>query len=175
MGVSKNNGTPKSSILIGFPIINHPFGDTPIFGHIHINMCLLLTWKISYHCPNRSLHGIQIPQSGEGEVGRENHAHLFEAVRALETWDFRLRKHRKKKTWQNPSNTCKKPCNIFHHTLIRFCGFTNGCWEFRVRNRFFGGRPELVAFIHDRLKPIHKWTPQTDHHKWTPLLPTGRR
>ena len=24
MGVSKNNGTPKSYILIGFPIINHP-------------------------------------------------------------------------------------------------------------------------------------------------------
>ena len=36
MGVSKNNGTPKSSILIGFSIINHPF--TPIFGNIHINM-----------------------------------------------------------------------------------------------------------------------------------------
>ena len=36
MGVSKNNGTPKSSILIGFSIINHPF--TPIFANIHINM-----------------------------------------------------------------------------------------------------------------------------------------
>ena len=32
MGVSKNNGTPKSSILIGFFIINHPFWGTPIFG-----------------------------------------------------------------------------------------------------------------------------------------------
>ena len=31
MGVSKNNGTPKSSILIGFSIINHPFLGTPIF------------------------------------------------------------------------------------------------------------------------------------------------
>ena len=36
MGVSKNNGTPKSSILIGFSIINHPFFGTPIFGNIHI-------------------------------------------------------------------------------------------------------------------------------------------
>ena len=38
MGVSKNNGTPKSSILIGFSIIiiSHPFWDTPIFGNIHI-------------------------------------------------------------------------------------------------------------------------------------------
>ena len=32
MGVSKNNGTPKSSILIGFSIINHPFwGIYPYF------------------------------------------------------------------------------------------------------------------------------------------------
>ena len=36
MGVSKNSCTPKSSILIGFSIINHPFWDTPIFGNTHI-------------------------------------------------------------------------------------------------------------------------------------------
>ena len=36
MGVSKNSGTPKSSILLGFSIINHPFWDTPILGNIHI-------------------------------------------------------------------------------------------------------------------------------------------
>ncbi len=36
MDVSKNNGTSKSSILIGFSIINHPFWGTPIFGNIHI-------------------------------------------------------------------------------------------------------------------------------------------
>ena len=36
MGVSKNNGTPKSSILIGFSIINHPFWGTPIIGNTHI-------------------------------------------------------------------------------------------------------------------------------------------
>ena len=43
MGVSKNNGTPKSSILIGFSIINHPFWDTPIFGntHIYIFTCII--------------------------------------------------------------------------------------------------------------------------------------
>ena len=37
MGVSKNRGTPKSSILIGLSIINHPFWDTPIFGNIQIS------------------------------------------------------------------------------------------------------------------------------------------
>ena len=36
MAVSKNRGTPKSSILNGFSIINHPFWDTPIFGNTHI-------------------------------------------------------------------------------------------------------------------------------------------
>ena len=38
MGVSENNGTPKSSILIGFSIINHPFWGTSIFGNTHIVM-----------------------------------------------------------------------------------------------------------------------------------------
>ena len=36
MGVSKNSGTPKSSILIGFSIINHPFWGTTIFGNTYI-------------------------------------------------------------------------------------------------------------------------------------------
>ena len=36
MGVSKNSGTPKSSILIGFSIINHPFWGTIIFGNTHM-------------------------------------------------------------------------------------------------------------------------------------------
>ena len=31
MGVSKNNGIPKSSILVGFSNINHPFWGTSIF------------------------------------------------------------------------------------------------------------------------------------------------
>ena len=35
MGVSLNGGTPKSSILIGISIINHPFWDTTILGNTH--------------------------------------------------------------------------------------------------------------------------------------------
>jgi len=38
MGVSENGGTPKSSILTGFPIINHPFWDTTIFGNTHMEV-----------------------------------------------------------------------------------------------------------------------------------------
>ena len=36
LDVSENSGTPKSSILIGFSIINHPCWGTPIFGNIHL-------------------------------------------------------------------------------------------------------------------------------------------
>ena len=33
MDVSENRGTPKSSIFMGFSIINHPFWGIPIFGN----------------------------------------------------------------------------------------------------------------------------------------------
>ena len=38
MVVSKNSGTPKSSILIGFAIINHQFWGIPIIGNTHISI-----------------------------------------------------------------------------------------------------------------------------------------
>ena len=39
MGVSKNRGgPPKSSILLGFSIINHPFWCTPMFGNTHMKV-----------------------------------------------------------------------------------------------------------------------------------------
>ena len=44
MGVSKNSDTPKSSILIGVSIINHPFWGTPIFGNIHMVPYVQLFW-----------------------------------------------------------------------------------------------------------------------------------
>ena len=44
MDVSENSGTPKSSILIGFSIINHPFWGTPIFGkHPYIMITIMIT------------------------------------------------------------------------------------------------------------------------------------
>ena len=53
LGVSKNNGTPspKSSILIGFSIINHPFWGIPIF------------WKHPYHWYHVSSSIVQPTQS----------------------------------------------------------------------------------------------------------------
>ncbi len=49
MGVSKNSGTPKSSISIGFSIINHPFWGTPIFGNTQVCMeVLAVTWALPF-------------------------------------------------------------------------------------------------------------------------------
>jgi len=53
LDVSENRGTPKSSILIGFSIINHPFRGTPIFGNTH----LLLTSD-----PNKARKGVGNPK-----------------------------------------------------------------------------------------------------------------
>ena len=36
MGVSWNRGTPKSSMLVGFSLTNHPFWGTSIYGKPHI-------------------------------------------------------------------------------------------------------------------------------------------
>ncbi len=57
MGVSKNNGTPKSSIFIGFSIINHPFWGTPIFGNTHIYSYFHKGWSKSFHVTTWALLG----------------------------------------------------------------------------------------------------------------------
>ncbi len=53
MSVSKYRGTPKSSILIGFSIINHPIRGTPIFCFSYMN--LLIFWDASYPSWNLKL------------------------------------------------------------------------------------------------------------------------
>ena len=48
MAVSENRGTPKSSILIGFSIINHPFWKHPYGFDSHpkfLGINLDLSWK----------------------------------------------------------------------------------------------------------------------------------
>jgi len=51
MDVSENSGTPKSSILIRFSIINHPFWGTPIFGNTHIFVLFVAGLFFSYSPP----------------------------------------------------------------------------------------------------------------------------
>ena len=45
-GGFQNHGTPKSSILIGFSIINYPFWDTTILGNHQIFKAL---WTVNTH------------------------------------------------------------------------------------------------------------------------------
>ena len=66
MDVSENRGTPKSSILIGFSIINHPFCGTPTFGnpymyvmYIQINPNLIQTCQRWSHVMSR-VHTIHV-------------------------------------------------------------------------------------------------------------------
>ena len=54
MGVSENSGTPKSSILIGCSIINHPFWGTPIFGNTHYITFSIQIYILVY-IPSREL------------------------------------------------------------------------------------------------------------------------
>ena len=56
---------PKSSISIGFPIINHPVGGTPISGNLHVfiprcSMYGIFTYIYPKNGPNvgkYSIHG----------------------------------------------------------------------------------------------------------------------
>ena len=55
VGVSENSGTPKSSILIGFSIINHPFWGTPILEtpmcsccHLSVGSWSSYTWLVTF-------------------------------------------------------------------------------------------------------------------------------
>ena len=47
MDVSENSGTPKSSTLKGFSIINHPFWGTPIFGNTYMQNYVLISTRHS--------------------------------------------------------------------------------------------------------------------------------
>ncbi len=59
LGVSKNRGgPPKSSILIGFSLINHPFGGTIIFGNTPIQPVYIhytFPWNLPYLIKNSLL------------------------------------------------------------------------------------------------------------------------
>ena len=54
-------GTPKSSILIGCSIINHPFWDTPIFGNTHIYIYIYIYLHTFWYTPTLSSSDFGIP------------------------------------------------------------------------------------------------------------------
>ena len=70
MGVSKNRGTPKSSILIGISLINHPFWGTIIFGNTHIYIYVKISAGILRSAPRlRFLHGFEAAMNLGSKAG----------------------------------------------------------------------------------------------------------
>ena len=86
-GFSENSGTPKSSIFIGFSIINHPFWGSPIFGNTHVKVryqdgCLgikatAIARKSSSRLPSNPFH---IPMQTDGRRQSPNICHHFAFV-----------------------------------------------------------------------------------------------
>ena len=74
MDVSENSGTPKSSLLIGFSIINHPFWGTPIFGNTHITSTWLKTHLgPSWNLPTAQYFLEQLARAERSALGSRVH------------------------------------------------------------------------------------------------------
>ena len=105
MGVSKNRGTLKSSILIGFSLINHPFWGTPIFGNTHIS------YRVRKRTPS--------------PVSNRDLFHSFK----LFTWKFRYSSQPKGQTTFSSvihgfSKTCRAPSWISVSHMFHTCHWT---------------------------------------------------
>ena len=72
MDVSENSGTPKSSILIRFSMINHPFFGTPYFWKRPYGNTLFVM-NLLPSCPDESM-SICCTRYFHGEDGSEVHA-----------------------------------------------------------------------------------------------------
>ena len=114
MGVSKNSGTPKSSILIGFSIINHPFWGTPIFGNIIITQPTkpqhLLCCRAG--CPPA---GTFLPNLPAGKKP------------AAET------KHKSRSGKKGPNEPWKKPGLTFHYTDYTGCSWWSWWYKWATK------------------------------------------
>ena len=82
MDVSENRGTPKSSILIGFSIINHPFWDTPIFGNTHIRIHLPCCLLFLEGCDDMTS-----PQRGREKMSAEKWRHANDFAQDTRIYD----------------------------------------------------------------------------------------
>ena len=104
MDVSENNGTPKSSISIGFSIINHPFwGYTHMFSRLHF---------VSY--PTYFVHSGSIPGDLATEEGM---------LAKLEAEVEKVRgpcEAQKKKQWQTRHRSCCHPKDLIGGCVLRF-------------------------------------------------------
>ena len=104
MDVSENSGTPKSSILIGFSIINPPFWGTPIFGN---------TLMASFEplCPPKRLKKKNI--QGPGDWATWTRSDWF-----IHSLDIKKRNVKEKQYNKSHTNQTKKYTNVFYKIHI---------------------------------------------------------
>ena len=119
IGVSKNNGTPKSSILIGFSSINHPFWGNPIFGNTHMY----------FHHHLRDPH---LPFS----IEKETHFHLYPAkwLHQWNTWPW--------SPWKRTNGTwTKRQTSTMPSCLNSICQVSFSCVSNRVMWTLYNKQP----------------------------------
>ena len=103
MGVSKNNGTPKSSILIGFSIINHPFWGTPIFGNTHIYIYISRYWCLDSVPLRPSLQLARTPKPTRTWSRKNKLVSTLHSMTCSDCWIVKL-----VRKWSNPIWRCHR-------------------------------------------------------------------
>ena len=90
IGVSKNMGTPKSSISIGFSLINHPFRGTTIFGNTQMVGTVKTAVDLNACCGSRE-GGLALlaPRGGSFTFGEA--VRLGSTGRSTWTWERGIR------------------------------------------------------------------------------------
>ena len=96
MGVSKNNGTPKSSILVGFSIINHPFWGTPILGNARVYLqfgafSFVKAWSsnakvLGFEADTSQVLGTSVPVPKEWSAHPSNLEEYYDGIVRLQIW-----------------------------------------------------------------------------------------
>ena len=132
MGVSKNKGTPKSSILIRFSIINHPFWGTTIFGNIQMMPKSHRTWAnytFSWFSPSSQCLVTWRPASSN--AARTWVLDVFWCGRRKKTWHAMLSRLGYSRSLNPPSYwsysskssecLCDIRCNALTGGLITWC------------------------------------------------------
>ena len=130
----KINGTPKSSILIGFSIISHPFWGTPIFGNTNmlnsqfsksgtLTFGRLKYWELQFAPASISLtmpkSMVHFRENRSPSWGRHEHCQLFIVAGEVFPWICELKLTQRIKTIKsyqkfNISILCSAVSLLYH-------------------------------------------------------------
>ena len=103
MGVSWNGGTPKSSILIGFSIINHPFWGTTILGNPH--MTLLARRLVAKSAKQLHLRANSPKNTSCSLTPSKSFSVRVPVWENVERWEVAVVNHTLSHSWKLPSIT----------------------------------------------------------------------